>query len=161
MTLHYAKAESPVGTIYIVADEKNLRAVTFHKLWSDYEKFQPTIEERHCAVTKKTALQMREYFSGQRKTFDLPYELIGTEFQKKVWNALAKIPFGETRTYGQQAKHIGNPAAVRAVGGTNGRNPLWVILPCHRVIGTSGKLTGYAGGLEMKKFLLELEGHKF
>ena len=161
MTLHYSKAESPVGTIYIVADEKNLRAVTFHKLWSDYKKFQPKIEERKCAITRSTASQLREYFAGQRKTFDLPFELIGTEFQKKVWNALANIPFGETQTYRQQAESIGNPTAIRAVGGTNGKNPIWVILPCHRVIGTSGKLTGYAGGLEMKKFLLELEGHKF
>jgi methylated-DNA-[protein]-cysteine S-methyltransferase len=160
MKFHFAKAESPVGTVYIVADESHLRAVTFHTLWSGYKKIQPNIEERDCAITRETARQLNEYFDGTRREFELPYKLIGTEFQKKVWTELARIPFGETRTYGEQAKRIGKPSAVRAVGGTNGRNPLWIILPCHRVIGANGRLTGYAGGFDMKQFLLRLEGHE-
>ncbi|MDX9871880.1 MAG: methylated-DNA--[protein]-cysteine S-methyltransferase [Clostridia bacterium] len=101
--------------------------------------------------------QICEYLQGQRSTFDFPYELMGTEFQKKVWNALCQIPYGETRTYKQVAAGIGSPQASRAVGLANSKNPLMVVVPCHRVIGTGGNLVGYAGGLDMKKALLELE----
>ena len=98
-----------------------------------------------------------EYFAGKRQNFSLPLELEGTEFQKKVWQALQKIPYGQTKTYGQIAKEIGKKKAVRAVGNANHNNPIAIIIPCHRVIGANGKLTGYHGGLEKKEFLLTLE----
>ncbi len=102
--------------------------------------------------------QVTEYLDGKRRDLDIPYRAEGTVFQKQVWNALLEIPYGETRTYGQIAKNIGNPKAVRAVGMANNRNPLMLLIPCHRVIGADGSLTGYAGGLPMKQYLLELEG---
>ncbi len=101
--------------------------------------------------------QVRAYLKGTRKTFDFPYQLHGTESQKKVWNALCQIPYGETRTYKHIAAAVGNPKASRAVGMANNKNPMTIVVPCHRVIGTDGSLTGYAGGLDMKKALLELE----
>lgn len=108
----------------------------------------------------QTEQQLNEYFSGTRKTFTIPLHPIGTEFQKQVWTALTSIPYGETRTYAQLASQIGNPKAVRAVGAANGKNPLSIIVPCHRVIGSSGNLTGFAGGLDAKATLLSLEGVK-
>jgi len=101
--------------------------------------------------------QLEAYFAGERLLFDIPFELNGTPFQISVWQQLLLIPYGETRTYGQLAEAIGNPAASRAVGAANGRNPLSLVIPCHRVIGTGGALTGYAGGLKCKNYLLELE----
>lgn len=108
-------------------------------------------------ITEKAYKQFQEYFSGIRKSFDLPIQMNGTIFQKKVWNELLKIPYGQTRSYKQIAQNIGNPKAVRAVGMANNKNPLPIIIPCHRVIGSSGKLVGYAGGLNIKKKLLDLE----
>jgi len=101
--------------------------------------------------------QFRLYFAGELQTFDLPLELIGTDFQKRVWNLLRGIPYGDTRSYGQLAREMGAPRAVRAVGAANGRNPIPIIVPCHRVIGASGKLVGFGGGLDWKRFLLDLE----
>lgn len=110
------------------------------------------------ALSDLAFTQIREYLAGERKTFDFPYELYGTEFQKKAWNALRSIPYGETRTYKEIAAAVGSPKASRAVGMANHENPIWIAVPCHRVVGTNGKLTGYAGGLDMKEALLELEG---
>jgi len=109
-------------------------------------------------LIKKAALQIEEYFSGKRKTFSLPLAMHGTEFQMDVWRALQTIPYGETRSYKDIAIQIGRPKAVRAVGMANNRNPISIIVPCHRVIGHDGSLVGYGGGLPLKKFLLELEG---
>lgn len=119
---------------------------------------EPT-EERgeRTPLTDEVFGQLQEYWSGQRKTFDFPYELRGTEFQKKVWAALETIPYGQTCTYGDIARMVGRPKAVRAVGAANGKNPMWIVVPCHRVVGSNGTLTGYAGGIEMKRCLLELE----
>jgi methylated-DNA-[protein]-cysteine S-methyltransferase len=103
--------------------------------------------------------QLKEYFAAQRTDFDLPLRLAGTPFQRSVWAALREIPFGQTMSYGQLAQRIGRPAAVRAVGLANGRNPIGIIVPCHRVVGATGALTGYGGGLERKQYLLELERH--
>jgi O-6-methylguanine DNA methyltransferase len=114
-------------------------------------------ENTHSWISDAAYMQIREYLDGKRKVFDFPIELQGTVFQKKVWNVLRGIPFGETRTYAQIAAAIGNPKAARAVGLANGRNPVCIVVPCHRVIGANGKLIGYAGGLDMKKALLELE----
>lgn len=116
---------------------------------------------RRTSLTDKTFQELNEYFEGKRKDFDIPYELIGTDFQKKVWIELTKIPYGETRTYKQIAQAIGNEKACRAVGMANNKNPIPIIIPCHRVIGASGKLVGYGLGIEMKKSLLEHEGIKF
>ncbi|WP_334293032.1 methylated-DNA--[protein]-cysteine S-methyltransferase [Anaerocolumna xylanovorans] len=109
------------------------------------------------ALSDMAFKQVSEYLKGMRQAFDFPYELCGTEFQKKVWNALCQIPYGEKRTYKQIAEAVGNPKGSRAVGMANNKNPITIAVPCHRVIGTDGRLVGYAGGLEMKKFLLELE----
>ena len=109
-------------------------------------------------LLKQAEKQLADYFAGKRRVFDLPLRPEGTPFQQEVWGVLAGIPYGETTTYGEIAKRIGKPSACRAVGAANGKNPISIFLPCHRVIGTSGKLTGYAGGLEAKEFLLKLEG---
>ena len=116
------------------------------------------VEVNHSAVLLEAERQLNEYFAGTRECFELELDFDGTEFQKKVWGALLTIPFGETRSYSQIAQQIGNPKAVRAVGAANGRNPISIIAPCHRVIGASGGLTGFAGGLEAKQHLLALEG---
>lgn len=108
-------------------------------------------------LTERVNRQLSEYLAGQRREFDFPFELRGTDFQKAVWRALLDIPYGQTRSYGQIARAVGRPGASRAVGLASGKNPIWIAVPCHRVVGARGALTGYAGGLEMKKALLELE----
>jgi methylated-DNA-[protein]-cysteine S-methyltransferase len=108
-------------------------------------------------LMRETLAQLRAYFAGDLRVFDVPLEVVGTDFQKRVWSALRTIPFGETRSYSQIAGQIGSPRAVRAVGAANGRNPIPIIVPCHRVIGASGSLVGFGGGLEWKRFLLGLE----
>ena len=118
----------------------------------------PSQPEEATPLLLEACRQLREYFAGERKAFALPLAPAGTEFQKKVWAALRDIPWGETRSYGDIARAIGKPAASRAVGMANGRNPLPIFIPCHRVIGTNGSITGYSGGLEKKRFLLRLEG---
>ena len=115
------------------------------------------IEKQETVLLKEAIKQLNEYLDGKRTLFDLPLEPKGTEFQKKVWNALKEIPFGETRSYGEIAKIIGNEKASRAVGMANNKNPIAIIVPCHRVIGANGKLVGYAGGLDIKEKLLKLE----
>lgn len=116
-------------------------------------------EHQPCPLTDQAFAQIAEYLAGQRKSFDFPYTLCGTPFQKKVWQALCAIPYGETRSYKQLAEAVENPKACRAVGMANNRNPMMIVVPCHRVVGTNGKLTGYAGGLEMKSALLKLENN--
>ncbi len=116
---------------------------------------------KRTALTDKAHSQLCEYFEGKRKDFTIPYKLVGTEFQKQVWHALCNIPYGEVRSYKDLAIAVGNAKASRAIGMANNKNPITVIVPCHRVIGSSGKLVGYAGGLEMKEFLLNMEkAHK-
>jgi len=117
-------------------------------------------KDEHSQLSDTVYEQICEYMAGRRKSFDFPYELKGTEFQKRVWEELCNIPYGETRTYKQIAEAVGNPKSSRAVGAANGKNPIWIVIPCHRVIGADGSLTGYAGGLELKKALLELEKDK-
>lgn len=159
MSLAYKTIESPVGQLKLVASDKGLVAI----LWeNDSPRRVPLTElvanERH-PVLVETERQLREYFAGKRKAFSVALDMRGTRFQKDVWAALLAIPFGETRSYGQLAKQLGNPRASRAVGAANGRNPVSIIVPCHRVIGSSGKLTGFAGGLDTKAHLLGLENH--
>jgi len=149
------KISSPVGDLYLVADNSALIALdsTPGELFKKAEKV-----EKH-KILDLTVKQLGEYFKGKRIDFDVPLKLEGTEFQKKAWNALTKIPYGKVWSYGEQAKFLKNPKACRAVGGANGKNPIAIIIPCHRVIGSSGNLTGYASGMDMKVALLKLEGH--
>jgi methylated-DNA-[protein]-cysteine S-methyltransferase len=157
MNLVYKVIESPVGKLKLVASEKGLVGV----LWeNDNPRRVPLgelMEDQAHPVLRDTERQLNEYFAGKRKKFSINLDLRGTGFQTKVWDALLGIPFGETRTYGRLAKQLGNPKASRAVGAANGRNPISIIVPCHRVIGSSGKLTGFAGGLTSKSYLLDLE----
>ena len=157
MGLVYKTVRSPVGKLKLVAIDKGLVAI----LWENEKSGRVPLSElqkndRH-PILLKTEQQLNEYFAGQRKQFSIALDMRGTRFQKNVWDALLAIPFGETRSYGQLAKQLGNPKASRAVGAANGRNPLSIIVPCHRVIGSSGKLTSFAGGLETKAHLLSLE----
>jgi methylated-DNA-[protein]-cysteine S-methyltransferase len=148
---------SPVGRLTLVASDTGLAAV----LWeNDNPKRVPLAiagEDASHPVLRDAERQLKEYFAGTRTSFDLPLDFHGTDFQKRVWAQLLAIPFGETRSYGEIAQTLGNPGASRAVGAANGRNPISIIAPCHRVIGASGKLTGFAGGLEAKAHLLALE----
>ncbi len=157
MTKYYQKFSSPIGWIHIVADDNSLRSITFDCNWESVNKTVDDIKPEHNAITKQTQFQLQEYLAGKRKKFDLPIRFRGTEFQQQTWQTLLSIPYGETRSYSEQAQLIGNPRAVRAVGRANGMNPIAIVVPCHRVIGKSGKLTGYAGGLDIKQFLLDLE----
>lgn len=141
--------DSPIGPMTLVQEGEALARLDFDV---------PSQPEEATPLLLEACRQLREYFAGERKAFALPLAPAGTEFQKKVWAALRDIPWGETRSYGDIARAIGKPTACRAVGMANGRNPLPIFIPCHRVIGTNGSITGYSGGLEKKRFLLRLEG---
>ena len=141
--------ESPLGLIEIICTEKELISLVFT------EEKNNNAEEN--TITNLVTKQLNEYFSKERKTFDLPIKIDGTDFQKKVWNEILKVPFGFTKTYKDIAIAIGNPNSSRAIGKASGGNKIWLIIPCHRIIGSIGKLTGYAGGIERKKWLLEHE----
>jgi len=149
--------ESPVGELKLIASDKGLVAVLWENDHPSRVPLEDMVESDSHPVLVETERQLREYFAGKRKTFSVALDMRGTRFQKDVWAALRAIPFGETRSYGQMAKQLGNPRASRAVGAANGRNPVSIIVPCHRVIGSTGKLTGFAGGLETKAYLLSLE----
>ena len=146
-----------MGALSLVATDRALVALVWRREGHRHVPFENAVEDAEHPVLRETARQLREYFAGQRRTFELELEFRGTDFQRRAWAALLTIPYGETRTYGQMAEQIGNPAAVRAVGAANGRNPISIIAPCHRVIGMSGDLTGFGGGLDAKAFLLSLE----
>ena len=155
-TMRYTTVQSPIGELLLLADDAGLRGlhmqdgpgpVTLEPAW----RASP---DDFDAVGH----QLAEYFAGERAAFDVPLALEGTPFQRTVWGALQDIPYGQTISYGELARRIGRPSAIRAVGLANGRNPVSLIVPCHRVIGGDGSLTGYGGGIERKRFLLELEG---
>jgi len=150
--------DSPVGPLTLVATDRGLSAILWKNDRQGRVRLNIEAEDNAHPVLVEAERQLGEYFAGRRKTFSIRLDVEGTAFQRQVWNALLTIPFGETRTYGEIAKQIGHPAAVRAVGAANGRNPLSIVAPCHRVIGATGKLTGFAGGLETKAHLLALEG---
>jgi methylated-DNA-[protein]-cysteine S-methyltransferase len=157
VSLAYKTIESPVGKLKLVASDTALVAILWEKDNPRRVRLtEPVADDRH-PVLVETEQQLGEYFAGKRKTFSVALDMRGTRFQKGVWDALLAIPFGQTRSYGQLAKQLGSPRASRAVGAANGRNPISIIVPCHRVIGSSGKLTGFAGGLEVKAHLLSLE----
>jgi methylated-DNA-[protein]-cysteine S-methyltransferase len=144
--------QTEIGRIGIVENGEGITAVYFNE-----SEIANKFELEETDLLREAAKQLQEYFSGTRSIFEIPIILEGTDFQKSVWKALQEIPYGETRSYGDIAKSIGNPKACRAVGMANNRNSIPVFIPCHRVIGSNGKLVGYAGGLEIKKHLLEIE----
>lgn len=139
---------SPIGPLRIAADDVGLIAVD----WTDAPPSSPS-----TPLLAEATRQLRAYFDGTLTAFDLPLHMVGTDFQLRCWKALQTIPYGETVTYGEQARRIGNPKAVRAVGGANHRNRLCIVVPCHRVIGADGSLTGFGGGLRIKEWLLAHE----
>ena len=162
MSLVYKFIASPVGKLKLVASREGLVAI----LWgrdtpskADLELGEMGNDERH-PVLVETERQLNEYFAGERREFSLRLDMRGTAFQKDVWEALLAIPYGETRSYGQIAKQIGRPSASRAVGAANGQNPIPIVVPCHRVIGSTGKLTGFGGGLDVKEKLLGIESQE-
>jgi len=159
MTLLSTTYDSPVGTLTLVAGSKGLRAVIWPARDGRHVGLAGTdVEPGRSAILEQAASELDEYFAGDRTSFDVPLELEGTEFQLAAWNALADIPYGETRSYTEQATRIGRPTAVRAVGAANGRNPVSIVLPCHRVVGSDGTLRGFGGGLDVKEWLLQHEG---
>jgi len=157
MSLAYKIIESPIGQLKLVASDKGLVAILWENDSPRRVRLSKLVADDRSPVLVETERQLGEYFSGKRKMFSIALDMRGTPFQKDVWRALLAIPYGETRSYRQLAKQLGKPQATRAVGTANGRNPLSIIVPCHRVIGSSGKLTGFAGGLEVKAHLLGLE----
>ena len=159
--IRYTTYASPLGSLLLAATDQGLAGLYFaqHRHFKgpqDWQRdeSQPTLQP----ILQQTAAQLTAYFAGQRRDFDLPLDLQGTPFQRAVWDALRRIPFGSSVTYAEHAQSIGNPRAVRAVGTAIGRNPISIIVPCHRVLGAQKALTGYAGGLERKQALLTLEG---
>lgn len=157
MQLYFKEIETPVGRLKLVAHDQALVAVLWENENPDRVRMAILLEDKHHPVLLKTEKQLIEYFNHQRTVFDLALDFQGTDFQKKVWQALLTIPFGEMRSYKQIAEQIGNVKAVRAVGAANGKNPISIIAPCHRVVGANGKLVGFAGGLENKEILLKIE----
>jgi methylated-DNA-[protein]-cysteine S-methyltransferase len=161
MTLYRTTTDSPVGVLTLVAGDAGLVAI----LWPDDRpgrvRLADAVPHDDHPVLAATAAQLAEYFAGDRTIFDLPLDPVGTDFQRAVWRQLSAIPFGETRSYADIARALGQPTATRAVGAANGRNPISIVVPCHRVVGSDGTLTGFAGGLEAKRTLLALEGREF
>ena len=156
MTLHFRHIDSPLGPLTVSTSDAGLNALEFpHDSW-----FLPRDGWREAdhPLLQQAQRQLDEYFAGQRRAFELPLAPQGTPFQREVWFALADIPYGQTMSYAQLAAKLSRPTASRAVGAANGRNPLRILLPCHRVVGAKGSLTGFSGGLAAKRFLLELEG---
>jgi len=147
----YEIFDSPVGELLVETDGTSIVQLKSER------KANPGGKKEISLMTTRAAVQLREYFNGKRKNFDLPLKPNGTNFQRQVWDALMEIPYGETGSYKQIAQAIDNPDAYRAVGNANNRNPIWIMIPCHRVIGADGTLTGYGGGLEMKQILLNIE----
>ena len=154
----YKRVLSPVGTLTLVATDEGLAAILWENDRPRRVRLNLQEEANSHPVLVEAERQLGEYFAGRRTRFALTLDLSGTAFQRTVWSALMTIPFGETRSYAEIARQIGNPRAVRAVGAANGRNPVAIVAPCHRVVGSNGALTGFAGGLDIKARLLALEG---
>jgi methylated-DNA-[protein]-cysteine S-methyltransferase len=152
-TLYYSRMDSPVGPLLIVASEQGLVRLEFDRDPAKVPADGTSSDEK----TASYVLQIQEYFRGERQHFDFPLDLRGTEFQKRCWQALLQIPYGETRSYADIARVVGNPRGFRAVGMANNRNPIAIVVPCHRVLASDGTLCGYGGGLDVKERLLQLE----
>ena len=160
MAYSYKTIASPVGKLKLVASDKGLAAILWEHDDPKRVRLGELREDPKHPILLQTEQQLGEYFACKRNAFTVDLDMVGTEFQKKVWKALLTIPFGETRSYADIARQIGNPKASRAVGAANGRNPISIIAPCHRAIGSNGSLTGFAGGLDAKQYLLTLEGKR-
>ncbi|MCC6215076.1 MAG: methylated-DNA--[protein]-cysteine S-methyltransferase [Polyangiaceae bacterium] len=154
--IHTLRYDSPLGPLGLLADAEALVALELPRTFPAAHR--SSTPPRAPSVLRRAARQLDEYFAGRRRDFDLPLRADGTEFQRRVWGALSRIPWGETRSYADVARAIGQPTATRAVGLANGRNPLAILVPCHRVIGSDGSLTGFGGGLALKRWLLAHEG---
>ena len=152
--MNYQLLDTPIGTLRLVSKDSKLARVEFQ----GQHQIQTGEQLETDSTLDAAAKQLREYFAGRRQYFELSLDPVGTSFQQEVWTSLRAIPFGQVRSYRDIAHEVGRPKAVRAVGAANGRNPIPIIVPCHRVIGSDGSLTGFAGGLEIKKLLLKLEG---
>ena len=161
--LRYLRHDSPIGPLLLAASEQGLRAIYMsrqrHVPDRPEQNWKPVTREDAAqrAILERAREQLDEYFAGARSQFDLPLDLVGTAFQRSVWKGLCGIAFGATISYGELARRIGNARAVRAVGLANGRNPVSIVVPCHRVIGADGSMTGYGGGIDRKRYLLALE----
>lgn len=160
MQLVYMYMDSPVGALKLVAHDHALVAVMWDNEDHKRVRLAALLENTQHPMLLKAKQQLQQYFAGQRQQFDLPLDFQGTDFQQQVWQALLTIPYGETRSYKDIALQVGNEKAVRAVGAANGKNPISIIAPCHRVIGSGGALVGFAGGLDKKQILLNLEQSK-
>ena len=156
MTIHYTRIDSPIGPLLLAASDAGMHTIEFHDAKHPVRRGDDWEQSAH-PLLERAKQQLGEYFAGERHAFDLPLAPQGTPFQRQVWETLATIGYGETLSYGQLAARIGRPSASRAVGAANGRNPLPIVLPCHRVIGADGSLAGFGGGLPTKQFLLSLE----
>lgn len=161
--VYYSQHSSTIGILYIAATNEGVCNILLpgqceQDLVTRLNKHFDTINRQDNRIIMRAKIELDEYFNGTRKEFTVPLKLIGTEFQKKVWNQLLKIPYGMTMSYGEIAAAIGNPKAGRAVGGANNKNPVPIIVPCHRVIGADGSLVGYGSGLDLKRKLLAIEG---
>lgn len=156
--MYYTEIETPLGVMVAAGDDAGLRQLSFTAGDGWQGVPEAWVRDDAVAALVRTREQLDGYFAGSRQVFELPLAPQGSEFQQKTWQALQRIPYGETRSYVELARMIGQPTASRAVGLANGRNPIALVIPCHRVIGADGSLTGYAGGLELKRALLEIEG---
>lgn len=152
--------ESPVGSLRLIGGDAGLRAVLWPNERDGRVTFDETIVDGEHSVLLDCAQQIVEYTNGERDTFDVPLDVVGTEFQRAVWRGLQQIPFGSTRSYGDLAQQLDRPGAARAIGSATGRNPISIIIPCHRLVGSTGSLTGFAGGLDAKRWLLEHESNR-
>ena len=158
MNGYYHKIDSPIGPLHLAATNDALLAIHHNlKRMEDWNKNTIAFKNDKNIIIEKTINELSEYFDGKRKKFNIPIQLSVTQFQLKAWDALNKIPYAKTVSYSEQAKISGNPKATRAIGNANNANPISIIVPCHRVIGKSGKLVGYGGGLDRKNYLLDLE----
>jgi methylated-DNA-[protein]-cysteine S-methyltransferase len=157
--MNYCYLDTPIGKLLLAGDQKGVHRITFPTKGNPHEAAlpEPGWIESTRGPLKEAVRQLKEYFKGDRTEFDLPLAPEGTQFQKSVWRNLCDIPYGETISYGELARRVGNPKASRAVGAANGSNPLPIVVPCHRVIGSSGKMTGFGGGIPVKEALLALE----
>lgn len=158
-TLTSMMIDSPIGELTLIGSDDGLRAVLWPSERAGRVTFDEEVLEGTHPVLVEAAAQITDYITGSRTEFDLPLDPVGTNFQRSVWNGLSKIPFGETRSYGELASSLDRPGAARAVGAATGRNPISIVIPCHRLVGSNGKLTGFAGGLDAKRWLLEHETH--
>jgi methylated-DNA-[protein]-cysteine S-methyltransferase len=159
-TLTQTTIESPVGVLRIIASDAGIRAVLWPIERDSRVTFDEEITDGTHPILEEAKAQLKAYIDGDRDDFDLPLDLVGTDFQRAVWEGLQQIPYGSTRSYGELASDLDRPGAARAVGTATGRNPVSIIVPCHRLVGSTGSLTGFAGGIDAKRWLLDHESHK-